>query len=590
MPAPTPAAASPSASRASAWAAWAVLLALELTLVVAACTFDRARWPTPIGDEATYAMQAESLAFDRDLLYTRGDFDRYLARWGHPPAGLILQSGDRGATLTFGKPVFYAAFLAPFVRLARQGPFVANALLLLAASLVAARALRPTVGSLAPLWIAVAVFASVSFVFVFWVHADLFLLCLLALALSLVVGEGKPPAGPGWVRWATVGALLAVIGFSRPFYLALFLPALAAAWGRRRAVAALLAGALVVLLGAAGGHRALAGSLTGYGASRAGFYPQTGFPEVDFPASAWEERLATTTGDHAWRLEAVEEKLIRPSLWGWNAVYFLVGRDVGLLPYFLPAALGLLALLGAPRSALRWGLVAAVALAVAAFFWWRPFNFYGGGGTIANRYFLPLYAACWFLPNRRLRWLPLLAVPLLAAPFLVELWRHPTAYPIGDDGAYRYVTPAARRFLPYETSQSHLQLAGREDVYAGVFLRFLSTGLGTAGEGVLTAPAGPWEELLLGSGDDIAAVELVTTGAGGLEVAGKAVEPAVSAPDDPAGSRRFRVELGRPAARHPLWWTWQPVDLWVLRLRFVPEAAGAVAFRVVTTSPPTPSP
>ena len=80
-----------------------ILLAL---LALGVLSFDRLSWPSVIGDEATYLMAAESLAWDGDLRYQRQDFDRFVEHWGVEPEGLILQSGDGGVHITFGKPFF----------------------------------------------------------------------------------------------------------------------------------------------------------------------------------------------------------------------------------------------------------------------------------------------------------------------------------------------------------------------------------------------------------------------------------------------------------------------------------------------------
>jgi hypothetical protein len=110
---------------------WAVLGLLLAATLAAAATLDRRDWPAFVGDEATYLMEAQSLAWDFDLEYTRQDHDRFVEQWGRPPEGLILQSVDGGRTLVYGKPAAYPLFIAPFVRLSpTRGAAVANALLL----------------------------------------------------------------------------------------------------------------------------------------------------------------------------------------------------------------------------------------------------------------------------------------------------------------------------------------------------------------------------------------------------------------------------------------------------------------------------
>ena len=125
-----------TAPRALSWGALAVLL---VATFLGAMTFQRDGWPEMVGDEATYAMQAASLAWDFALAYTREDYDRHVEHWGAPPDGLILQSRDGGESLIYGKPFPYALAVAPFVRLAPvRGAGVANVLFLALAAVPAA--------------------------------------------------------------------------------------------------------------------------------------------------------------------------------------------------------------------------------------------------------------------------------------------------------------------------------------------------------------------------------------------------------------------------------------------------------------------
>jgi hypothetical protein len=581
-----------------ALAGWAVLGFLLLTVLIGALRFDRTGRPSPVGDEATYAMQAASLAWDFDLRYSRADFDRFVAQWGGPPDGLILQSRDNGAHLTYGKPFLYALAIAPFVRFAPvRGGLIANALFLALASVLAARSLQRRLGrqgnATAPLWVAVFLFASVSFAYTFWVHADIFLLATTAAGLALVYWapaggeeEKKEPLPQIWgdrpeqrfaiLRWIAAGALLAVAGAFRPCYLALLLPAGLAAWtsawksgdssGRRgRALAGLLAGALGLLLVTALVQWSAGGSWTGYGGERQGFYPRTGYPEVDFPASRWNVSIKKW-GNTAWLQEGGIEPSFSPKLLGWNTLYFLAGRDVGVLPYFLPLLLGFLAWRGGRG---RWTLLLAVAAAMLSILLIRPFNFYGGGGAIADRYFLPLYPAFWFLAARPVRVVSgLLAAALVtagAAPFLLPLWSHPTAFPIGDDGRYAYVSPFAQKWLPYETTQSHIP--GGQDVgMNGIWLKLLNHNVYRTNETSLRLVGDKQGEILLGSPQPLDRVFCefgpeapVKLAAGTLDL-----RPALLQPN---GSITFDVPLGEPRAVHPMWWTKDDYYLYELRLR-----------------------
>jgi hypothetical protein len=564
-------------------AGWVVLAALLAATLGAAATFSRAGRPSLVGDEATYAMQALSLAHDLDLSYGRADYDRFVALWGGKPDGLVLQSRDGGRHLTYGKPFLYALAIAPFVRLAPvDGALLANALFLAWAAVAASRALRRRLGAAAPWWVAAFLFASVAFAYAFWVHADLFLMATAAVGLALAYGgEGEREPGrplpeihadattaPAWRflgRWFAAGLLLAVAGAYRPFYLALLVPAaLAVPRERRRAGwAALAAGAAVLLVVTALVQWHAGGSLTGYGGERQGFYPRTGYPDVDFPAVTGWERSLERWGNTSWTQEGAIDILWDARLLGWDALYFLLGRNVGVLPYFLPLLLGFVAY---RRERGRWAIPLAVLAAAAGIVLVRPFNFYGGGGAIGDRYFLPLYPALWFLaarpPRRAVAWA--LGIAVLAAPFLWPLWSHPRAFPVGPDGRYSYVSPAASRLLPYETTQSHVP-GGDDAAHDGLWVKRLNDAVGRIGEAE-SLVGGEEGDLLVGSPRPLAALLMVfdpraTTH---LEVNGRTYRPSLLRPN---GTVVFRVDPGSPRAVHPMWWSRAPWYLYRVSLR-----------------------
>lgn len=569
------------------WAALALLLAATL---VGAATYDRRQWPSFMGDEATYLMQAESLAFDFDLTYERADFDRFVAHWGQKPDGLILQSRDGGKSLSYGKPVFYSLALAPFVRISpTRGASVANALLLALAAVLAARTLRQAIGDAAPVWVAAFLFGSVAFAYVTWAHADLFLMSATAIGLALAY-EGRQTQPERLreifedatteslrrygLRWAAVGACLAVVGASRPFYLALFLPALLAVSARRRAtgILACLGGGAAVALLAVLLSAAVHGTFTSYGGERLGFYSYTGFPRVDLPGDDWQAQVARR-GNGSW---VAPEKLLpydfEPRLTAYNSLYFLVGRHVGVLPYFLPLLLGLAAY--KPSNG-RWALLVAVALATAGFFFVRPMNFYGGGAAIANRYFLPLYPALWFLAAQVRSVLLPVAAMVCAAPFLWPLWAAPRAFPIDPEGGFRYVAPFTRRLLPYETTQEQLKPAGQDDVIQnGIWIKMLTPGVRAVDKGSwLTAPPGTTVELLIGRDKPLATIE-ISFAAGGPSSIGIRGGALGNITLEPTGLTAFEIGLGEPTARHKMWWrTDEDFNLYILKLDLPPAKA-----------------
>lgn len=547
----------------------AVLWAPVLTLTAAVAVFDPADWPYTVGDEGVYSMQAQSLAFDFDRRYEASDYRRYLETTGKVPDPLILQTRDGGDTLVYAKPVFYSLYLSPFVRLApEQGPIAANLVLFILAALLLECLLLRRVGADGPLVAAFLLFFSVTFGHVFWVHADLFYLVVTAFGLRCLDpwldGERLPLA-----RLFGGGVLLALAGAGRPFYLAVLAAVLVAtapglwqAWGRR-ATAIVLGGAVVLLAGSAWFHTASGGAWSPYLGERQGFGSATGYPDVDFDRQDWPELLAAR-GDASWLREGFLLPSVDAELLGHNVVYAFLGRSIGIVPYFLPLVVACACL--RPGSRRRWLLV-AIALGLVAFLIKSPHNFYGGAGAIANRWFLPLYPVCWFLierpPGRR--WLAASAV--LAALFVGPLWRSAAVFPLeidAESGArrLRYVSPAAKRLLPLETSQIHLSSAPGDVQHGDLRVRLVGSDIRPHGDGGIRYRPGADGELLIGSPVPLAGltVELVPAEAG----VGESVSVVVERP--------------RRIARHRYWYGGIPLNYYRLVLPGIPDGSDRDVF------------
>jgi hypothetical protein len=103
-----------------------------------------------------------------------------------------------------------------------------------------------------------------------------------------------------------------------------------------------------------------------------------------------------------------------------SLVYFWVGRYAGVLLYYFPAfvALVLFLVLG-PRTTPGWLALAALAVSYLFYIWAIPDNWYGGGGTVGNRYFLNLLPLGLFLIPRGREWI------VAAAGLLCALWLAP---------------------------------------------------------------------------------------------------------------------------------------------------------------------
>ena len=464
----------------------------------------------------------------------------------------------RAAVAVGDAPFTVSRDLEPFVTLevGRASALAAAAAVILAAILVAVR-LEQRAGRMAPLWVAVFLFASLAFQAVFWSPGAAILMA--ASASAFAWAQGGLPRGPqrmpeiwdeagstrgaaGLVRWLVVGVLLGAIGATQPLYLGLLIPAalMAPTLGRRRARIALALGAAA----------ALAAGLALGGLDR------------------WLASLGP------WVLDA--------KLAGWNLLYLAAGRHVGLLPYFLPL---LLALLAADDERGRVALGLTVLATAAALAILRPFDFYGGPSALGNRLFLPLYGAAWLAVAKPARAWAALLVAALAGVLLWPLWLRPLAHPLAADGGLRYASGRLAERLPYELTQREIPGAGGV-VHNGLRVRFGDRDLWPAAGGEsLRLMGGAQGELVFAAGPPLGSLLLEFSGAASprLELRGGELGEMILRPD---GGIAYVVTLDKPWAVTPSWWSDAPVHWYRLLLRFPDAPSAPVAFSIAPQRKP----
>jgi hypothetical protein len=362
-------------------------------------------------DGATYHAMAASLAFDGDLDFRAEDLARERADWSSGPQGVFLKrvGGVGKERLVYAKPLLYPLAGAPLVRWfgTDRGLLLLNAAALIAALWLAYGELRRRAGPLVAVAGTLAVFlAGVTPVYLLWPTPEMFNLALATIGL-VAWSRGRP--------WAAAVALgLAV--YAKPTNAALALPLLLEplvvgwpAWSRgrlgesaRRALAVTVVAAAVF-----GVNRLVTGEVNYQGGDRKTFYDRYPFdPGVTFDSSGvW------MTTDHvgplvAGRDEDEQTPRVAPprsasELWRsfeLNLGYFWLGRFGGALPYFPGVGLALLLfLVVGPRERRGWLALVALGVSWLGYILLIPDNWYGGAGTIGNRYFVNLVPLGLFL-------------------------------------------------------------------------------------------------------------------------------------------------------------------------------------------------
>ncbi len=431
----------------------AVVLALATPL---ALTSDGRFW----SDAATYRTMAESLALDFDLEYRPEDLERARAESPGGPQGLFLKRTHRGdgqRRLVYGKALLYPLAGAPFVRAlgADRGLLLLNALAFALALGLGYAELRRASSPANALAGSLAVYVlGVAPVYLLWLTPEVF-------NLALVTG--------GLVAWrrdrpGLAALLLGLAAYSKPTNALLALPLLlepllrGGGWGPRLRASARAALIVAAVVGAGFGATWLATGEANYqGGERKTFYDRYPFdPGVTFDSTGvWmtTDHLGPLVAggdddEHSERVAPPRSAQELRRSFVLNLGYFWVGRFGGALPYFPGVVLALLAFLTVgPRGREGWlGLVALVASGLA-YILIIPDNWYGGAGTIGNRYFVNLVPlGLLFLPARRGPWVAAGAAALTAV-FLLPVLSAPVWHSLFP-GAH--TTTAAFRRLPAE--------------------------------------------------------------------------------------------------------------------------------------------
>ena len=409
-------------------------------------------------DGATYYAMGWSLVNDFDLEYSASDLVRIKREYPDGPSGIFLKRASGGFELDgsapwikrvpetekklyFGKAMTYPVLASPFVAaFGSRGFFVFNAICLLLAWACAFSELqRRAHRLLALLGSAALVLATIAPLYVLWIQPELLNLALVSLAL-LAWRQDRP----------VLSALLfGVAGYTKPTHLLMAAPLglspffEASATVGKRLVEVVRRGA--VMIGCAAALFGLNTLVTGEWNYQGGERKTFGF---EFPFDRGETRDFTFGNAGEWmttmKLGPLQEgeaesrgagiaqaPVELQQMFIANLADFWIGRYAGMLAYFAPAFVALVFfLLVGPREKEGWLGVAALLIfyLVSIRILPGPTNWYGGGGTVGNRYFMAaLPLAMLFLPKGRELLVALLGVAL-SVTFLLPAWLDPMAH------------------------------------------------------------------------------------------------------------------------------------------------------------------
>lgn len=411
-------------------------------------------------DAATYRTMAESLAYDLDLEYGPEDLARVKEVYPGGPQGVFLKrvaGGEGEPRLVYGKALLYPLVGAPFVRLfgTDRGLLVLNALVF-GGALVLGYVLSRRGANPGPALAAVlAVFVlGVVPVYLLWLTPEI-------LNVGLITA--------GLVAWRSGRSTLAAIliglaGYAKYPNALLALPLVLEplfqgdSWATRLREGVRRGLVLVAVMAAGFGATWLASGEVNYqGGERKTFYDR--YPHE--PGVTFDSTGVWMTTDHVGPLVAGQddeqdsprvapprpsEELVR-SFW-LNLGYYWVGRFGGALVYFPGVVLAALAfVVVGPREKPNALAFLALVASMLAYVVIIPDNWYGGGGTVGNRYFVNVVPlGLVLLPRGRAPWVAAGAAAVTAV-FLLPILASPVRHSLFPG---THATRPAFRQLPAE--------------------------------------------------------------------------------------------------------------------------------------------
>ena len=379
------------------------------------------------GDEATYVGLALSLAHDGNFTYERRDLERFYGLYGQGPEGIFLKRGKqirigfnssppflhidndapdrRTDRLYYSKAMIYSVAAAPFVRLfGMNGFLVFHVLMLSVCALCGYLFLSATARPVPALGFTLAfIFASCVPVYMAFLTPEIFnFSCVFVAYFFWAYKEVAKPRDPfmgGMASDLVAAVLLGIATYSKPLHTApLVVPLVLLALWRGQWRRGIIVGAVSVLACAILflGTFFLTGEFNYQGGDRRQFYSNR-FP-FDAVQNTWDQRGESVGTDDLGAQDSLKPTEVIRLLW-LNVPYFVAGRHFGLVPYFFPGVVALLAWLLSPHRKERWRLTTfiGIALATLVLLVIFPYTWSGGGGPPGNRYYMSVYPAFFFL-------------------------------------------------------------------------------------------------------------------------------------------------------------------------------------------------
>lgn len=379
-------------------------------------------------DQAIYYSMTQSLAQDGDLEYTKRDLIRYEHDFAARPLGIFLKKG-KDNKLFYAKSYAYSLFAAPFFKLfGVNGAFVFHSLLLLLLLLMGhAYFSLSNSSTLSLLAVLTFLFASIAGVYYLWITPDFFNLFLAFTILFLWLYKHKIQASKDRDKQRgrfhsfllsdgtdyLAGFLVGIAAFSKPPNVVLLGPLVLLTLFQKKVIKSFL---LVLVFLAASGifwgtNYLITGDWNYQGGERKSFYYTYPFEKENITFDSIQTVEMTADG-------YAQKHLLPAKFIPFNLFYYFFGRFTGFTWYFFPAFLFLILFFIEKKRLYQWLIFLTAFAEILIYIVLMPDNYAGGGGALANRYFLSIYPLLLFLPLAKRKVKELVICWVVAAFFI----------------------------------------------------------------------------------------------------------------------------------------------------------------------------
>ncbi len=355
-------------------------------------------------DESSYFSITQSLANDFDLQYSRKDILRIKELFRTGPAAVYIKKSKNGK-LTFAKFFAYPLFVAPFYKLLGVNGFLLfNGIMIMLSILMGYKLLNkfhPVKQSF--IFSIIFVLATAIPAYIWWMTADLFNFFVVFTALFFFFFPFKNG------KWTYLSPLFFSIAiFSKPTVIVpasivFFILLMRKEWKKF-----IIFGIIAVFVCSA--------FLTFYYHETGEFNPMGGerrsfiskFP-FEKPEYSFEDGFKMSIDNYKKRFFLTGEVAIL------NLFYYIFGRFTGIFIYFFPALFILIFFFFQRKEREDWFILISIVTGILIFILFLdPVNYFGGSGSIGNRYFLTLFPLFFFLgfKNRKFKFL---IIPVIVA-------------------------------------------------------------------------------------------------------------------------------------------------------------------------------